>query len=168
LPRHRMPKRSSERTGQWLVPPPMSMLCGRASKNLFDEPKGELGERERVGQEMGITTFLARACWQHDGRPWPHHQPPVTAISRINASGDLVGCRPGRQVRITRRATPHSHDIRIPEGGPLWSCACHGKRQPLSAAAAILAAGLDASRQKGGSPARRLDSTVYGRWTNTP
>jgi glutamate---methylamine ligase len=144
------------------MPKPFASLTGngchthvslwKGGKNLFDDPKGELGVA-KLGYQ-----FLA-GILAHGAGLAAITNPMVNSYKRINAPVTLSGATWSPNT-ITYTGNNRTHMIRIPEAGRFEFRLPDGSANPYLLQAAILAAGLDGIAGKK-DPGKRLDINMY-------
>jgi glutamate---methylamine ligase len=146
------------------MPKPFSNLTGNGchahvslwdktgKKNLFDDPKGELG--------------LAALAYQFLGGILAHAEPltalfnpTVNSYKRINAGITLSGATWSPNA-VTYGGNNRTHMVRIPEPGRFELRLMDGAANPYLLQAGVLAAGLDGVAAKR-DPGKRLDVNMY-------
>jgi len=144
------------------MPKPFATLTGngchthvslwKGGKNLFDDPKGEMGV-SKLGYQ-----FLA-GLLDHGTGLAAITNPMVNSYKRINAPVTLSGATWSPNT-ITYTGNNRTHMIRIPEAGRFEFRLPDGSANPYLLQAAILAAGLDGIAGKK-DPGKRLDINMY-------
>ncbi len=144
------------------MPKPFASLTGngchthvslwKSGKNLFDDPKGELGV-----SQLGYQ-FLA-GILDHGTSLAAITNPMVNSYKRINAPVTLSGATWSPNT-VTYTGNNRTHMIRIPEAGRFEFRLPDGSANPYLLQAAILAAGLDGIAGKK-DPGKRLDINMY-------
>jgi glutamine synthetase type III len=124
----------------------------KGGKNLFDDPKGELGV-SKLGYNF-LAGLLANAPALA-----AISNPTVNSYKRINAPVTLSGATWSPNT-ITYTGNNRTHMIRIPEAGRFELRLPDGSANPYLLQAAILAAGLDGIARKA-DPGKRLDINMY-------
>jgi len=124
----------------------------KGNKNLFDDPKGELGV-SKLGYSF-LAGLLANAPALA-----AITNPTVNSYKRINAPMTLSGATWSPNT-ITYTGNNRTHMIRIPEAGRFELRLPDGSANPYLLQAAILAAGLDGIAEKR-EPGKRLDINMY-------
>ncbi|MFC3692464.1 type III glutamate--ammonia ligase [Chenggangzhangella methanolivorans] len=121
-------------------------------KNLFEDPKGELGVSELgyhfIGGLMHNTDAICALT-----------NPTVNSYKRINAPRTTSGATWAPN-SITYTGNNRTHMIRIPDAGRFEFRLGDGAANPYLLQAAILAAGLDGMDNKR-DPGKRLDINMY-------
>jgi glutamine synthetase len=128
----------------------VSLWSGR--KNLFADPKGELGVSELAYQFIGGLINSADAMCAITN-------PTVNSYKRINAPRTLSGATWAPNT-VTYTGNNRTHMVRIPEAGRFEFRLPDGSANPYLLQAAIGVAGLDGIKQKR-SPGKRLDINMY-------
>jgi glutamine synthetase type III len=121
-------------------------------KNLFEDPKGELGVSELAYQFIGGLINSADAMCAITN-------PTVNSYKRINAPRTLSGATWAPNT-VTYTGNNRTHMVRIPEAGRFEFRLPDGSANPYLLQAAISVAGLDGIKQKR-SPGKRLDINMY-------
>jgi glutamine synthetase len=144
------------------MPKPFANLTGngchthvsvwKGKKNLFDDPKGELGLATLGYQFLAGILANAEALTAISN-------PNVNSYKRINAPVTLSGATWSPNT-ITYTGNNRTHMIRIPEPGRFEFRLPDGSANPYLLQAAILAAGLDGIAGKK-DPGKRLDINMY-------
>jgi len=144
------------------MPKPFSNLTGSGchthvslwsgKKNLFEDPKGELGVSELAYQFIGGLINSADAMCAITN-------PTVNSYKRINAPRTLSGATWAPNT-VTYTGNNRTHMVRIPEAGRFEFRLPDGAANPYLLQAAIGVAGLDGIKQKR-SPGKRLDINMY-------
>jgi glutamate---methylamine ligase len=144
------------------MPKPFANLTGngchthvsvwKGKKNLFDDPKGELGLAGLGYQFLAGILANAEALAAISN-------PNVNSYKRINAPVTLSGATWSPNT-ITYTGNNRTHMIRIPEPGRFEFRLPDGSANPYLLQAAILAAGLDGIAGKK-DPGKRLDINMY-------
>jgi glutamine synthetase type III len=144
------------------MPKPFSNLTGngchahvslwQGKKNLFQDPKGELGV-SRLGY-----SFLGGVI--HNAEPLcALLNPTVNSYKRINAPRTVSGATWSPNT-VTYAGNNRTHMIRIPESGRFELRLGDGAANPYLLQAGILVAGLDGIDSKR-DPGKRLDINMY-------
>jgi glutamine synthetase len=144
-----MPKPFAELTGNGCH---THVSLWKGNKNLFDDPKGELGV-SKLGYSF-LAGLLANAPALAAVT-----NPTVNSYKRINAPVTLSGATWSPNT-ITYTGNNRTHMIRIPEPGRFELRLPDGSANPYLLQAAILAAGLDGIAGKK-DPGKRLDINMY-------
>src|SRR5580698_9777084 len=144
-----MPKPFAELTGNGCH---THVSLWKGAKNLFDDPKGELGV-----SKLGYN-FLA-GLLAHAPALAAITNPTVNSYKRINAPVTLSGATWSPNT-ITYTGNNRTHMIRIPEPGRFELRLPDGAANPYLLQAAILTAGLDGIANKR-DPGKRLDINMY-------
>ena len=121
-------------------------------KNLFFDPKGELGNSKMAYKFLGGILHSAEALCAF-------FNPTVNSYKRINAPVTQSGATWAPNT-ITYGGNNRTHMIRIPEPGRIELRLLDGAVNPYLGAAGILAAGLDGIANKR-DPGKRLDIDMY-------
>jgi glutamine synthetase type III len=121
-------------------------------KNLFEDPKGELGVSELAYQFIGGLINSADAMCAITN-------PTVNSYKRINAPRTLSGATWAPNT-VTYTGNNRTHMVRIPDAGRFEFRLPDGSANPYLLQAAIGVAGLDGIKQKR-SPGKRLDINMY-------
>jgi len=144
------------------MPKPFSNLTGngchahvslwQGKKNLFQDPKGELGV-----SKLGYS-FLGGVI--HNAEPLcALLNPTVNSYKRINAPRTVSGATWSPNT-VTYAGNNRTHMIRIPESGRFELRLGDGAANPYLLQAGILVAGLDGIGSKR-DPGKRLDINMY-------
>ena len=144
------------------MPKPFSNLTGNGchahvslwdgKKNLFQDPKGELGLAK-----LGYS-FIGGVI--HNAEPLcALLNPTVNSYKRINAPRTVSGATWSPNT-VTYAGNNRTHMIRIPESGRFELRLADGAANPYLLQAGILAAGLDGIVNKR-DPGKRLDINMY-------
>jgi glutamine synthetase type III len=144
------------------MPKPFANLTGsgchthvslwNGKKNLFEDPKGELGVSELAYQFIGGLINAADAMCAITN-------PTVNSYKRINAPRTLSGATWAPNT-VTYTGNNRTHMVRIPEAGRFEFRLPDGSANPYLLQAAIGVAGLDGIAQRR-SPGKRLDINMY-------
>jgi glutamine synthetase len=145
------------------MPKPFSNLTGNGchvhvslwkgkGKNVFSDPKGELGLSREAYQFIGGVMHSADALCAITN-------PVVNSYKRINAAVTTSGSTWAPNT-VTYTGNNRTHMIRIPDAGRFEFRLADGAANPYLLQAAILAAGLDGIRNKR-DPGERLDINMY-------
>jgi len=129
-----------------------SLWSTKGSKNLFDDPKGELGLSQTAYHFIGGVMHSAEALCAIAN-------PTVNSYKRINAPPTLSGATWSPNT-VTYAGNNRTHMIRIPDAGRFELRLADGAANPYLLQAAVLAAGLDGIRGKR-DPGKRLDINMY-------
>ena len=121
-------------------------------KNLFSDPKGELGVSELGYNFMG-------GLMAHGTALTAISNPTVNSYKRINAPDTLSGATWSPNT-LTYGGNNRTHMIRIPDPGRFELRLADGAANPYLYPAAVLAAGLDGMERKL-DPGKRLDIDMY-------
>jgi glutamine synthetase len=124
----------------------------KGSKNLFEDPKGELGVA-KLGYNFigGVIEHADALCALLN--------PTVNSYKRINAPRTTSGATWAPNT-VTYSGNNRTHMIRIPEPGRFEMRLADGSTNPYLLQAGILAAGLDGIKGKK-NPGKRLDINMY-------
>ena len=128
----------------------VSLWKGR--KNLFEDPKGELGLAPLAYQFIGGVIHNAEALCALTN-------PTVNSYKRINAPVTLSGATWSPNT-VTYTGNNRTHMIRIPEPGRFEFRLPDGAVNPYLLQAALLVAGLDGIDNRR-DPGKRLDINMY-------
>ncbi len=123
-----------------------------ASKNLFEDPKGELGLSALAYEFLGGLIHSADSLAAITN-------PTVNSYKRINAPVTLSGATWSPNT-VTYTGNNRTHMVRIPEPGRFELRLADGSTNPYLLQAGILAAGLDGIKNKR-DPGKRLDINMY-------
>ncbi|MFZ4808185.1 MAG: type III glutamate--ammonia ligase [Hyphomicrobiaceae bacterium] len=144
------------------MPKPFMQLTGNGchahvsvwsgGRNVFDDPKGELGLSKEAYQFIGGMIHSADSLAAITN-------PTVNSYKRINAPRTTSGATWSPNT-VTYGGNNRTHMIRIPEAGRFEFRLADGAANPYLMQAAILAAGLDGLRNQR-DPGRRLDIDMY-------
>ena len=146
------------------MPKPFSNLTGNGchmhvsvwdkagKKNLFSDPKGELGISKLGYQFLGGMMAHAQALCAITN-------PTVNSYKRINAPRTTSGAT-WSPSSITYGGNNRTHMVRIPDAGRFEFRLADGAANPYLMPAAVLAAGLDGIANKT-DPGKRLDIDMY-------
>src|SRR5207247_8883651 len=129
-----------------------SLWSTKAKKNVFDDPKGELGLSRIAYHFVGGVMHSAQALCAITN-------PTVNSYKRINAPVTASGATWAPNM-VTYSGNNRTHMIRIPEAGRFELRLADGATNPYAMQAAILAAGLDGI-QSNRNPGKRLDINMY-------
>src|SRR5882757_617947 len=121
-------------------------------RNLFDDPKGELGVSALGYSFLGGIVHSADALAAL-------LNPTVNSYKRINAPTTLSGAS-WSPSSVTYSGNNRTHMIRIPEAGRFEIRLADGAANPYTMQAALLAAGLDGIQGRR-DPGKRLDINMY-------
>ena len=121
-------------------------------KNLFLDPKGELGNSKLAYNFLGGILHNAEAMCAF-------LNPTVNSYKRINAPVTLSGATWSPNT-VTYGGNNRTHMVRIPDPGRFELRLMDGAVNPYLGAAAVLAAGLDGIANKR-DPGKRLDIDMY-------
>jgi glutamine synthetase len=124
----------------------------RDGRNLFDDPKGELGVSPLGYQFLGGVVHSADALAAL-------LNPTINSYKRINAPATLSGAS-WSPSSVTWSGNNRTHMIRIPEPGRFELRLADGAANPYLLQAGILAAGLDGI-DNARDPGKRLDINMY-------
>ncbi len=146
------------------MPKPFSNLTGNGchmhvsvwdkagKKNLFSDPKGELGISKLGYQFLGGMMAHAQALCAITN-------PTVNSYKRINAPRTTSGAT-WSPSSITYGGNNRTHMVRIPDAGRFEFRLADGAANPYLMPAAVLAAGMDGIANKT-DPGKRLDIDMY-------
>ena len=146
-----MPKPFMELTGNGCHAH-VSLWNAAGDKNLFHDPKGELGLSALAYQFLGGILHSGEALTAL-------FTPTVNSFKRINAAPTLSGATWSPN-SITYGGNNRTHMVRIPEPGRFEIRLLDGAANPYLLQAGILAAGLDGIANKR-DPGKRLDIDMY-------
>ncbi|MFZ0729411.1 MAG: type III glutamate--ammonia ligase [Methylovirgula sp.] len=121
-------------------------------KNVFADPKGELGVSKLGYQFLGGILANAEALSAITN-------PMVNSYKRINAPVTLSGATWSPNT-VTYTGNNRTHMVRIPEEGRFELRLADGSANPYLLHAAVLAAGLDGIKNAN-DPGKRLDINMY-------
>ena len=121
-------------------------------KNLFLDPKGELGNSKLAYNFLGGILHNAEAMCAF-------LNPTVNSYKRINAPVTLSGATWSPNT-VTYGGNNRTHMVRIPDPGRFELRLMDGAVNPYLGAAVVLAAGLDGIANKR-DPGKRLDIDMY-------
>jgi glutamine synthetase len=121
-------------------------------KNLFLDPKGELGQSRLAYHFLGGVLHHADALCAF-------FNPTVNSYKRINAPVTLSGATWAPNA-VTYGGNNRTHMIRIPEAGRFEHRLMDGAVNPYLGQAGVLAAGLDGIKNKR-DPGKRVDLDMY-------
>ena len=124
----------------------------KGKKNLFEDPKGELGLAPLAYQFIGGIIHNAEALCALTN-------PTVNSYKRINAPVTLSGATWSPNT-VTYTGNNRTHMIRIPEPGRFEFRLPDGAVNPYLLQAGLLASGLDGIAN-GRDPGKRLDINMY-------
>jgi glutamine synthetase len=124
----------------------------KGNKNLFEDPKGELGVA-KLGYHFlgGVIEHADALCALLN--------PTVNSYKRINAPRTTSGATWAPNT-VTYSGNNRTHMVRIPEPGRFEVRLADGSTNPYLLQAGILAAGLDGMKGKK-NPGKRLDVNMY-------
>jgi glutamine synthetase len=124
----------------------------KGNKNLFEDPKGELGVA-KLGYHFlgGVIEHADALCALLN--------PTVNSYKRINAPRTTSGATWAPNT-VTYSGNNRTHMVRIPEPGRFEVRLADGSTNPYLLQAGILAAGLDGMKGKK-NPGKRLDINMY-------
>jgi glutamine synthetase type III len=146
------------------MPKPFSNLTGNGAhahisfwdmsgkKNLFSDPKGELGLSKLAYQVLGGIQHNADALCSF-------FNPTVNSYKRINAPRTVSGATWAPNT-ITWTGNNRTHMIRVPDEGRFELRLADGATNPYLLQAGIVASGLDGIDNKR-DPGKRLDINMY-------
>ena len=130
----------------------VSLWDAAGRRNLFDDPKGELGLSPLAYRFLG-------GVLQHAGDLCALFAPTVNSYKRLNAPNTRSGATWSPNT-ITYGGNNRTHMVRIPEAGRFELRLMDAAVNPYLGQAAILAAGLDGIATER-DPGRRLDVDMY-------
>ena len=130
----------------------ISLWSTKTKKNVFEDPKGELGLSQAAYHFIGGVIHSADALCAISN-------PTVNSYKRINAPPTLSGATWSPNT-VTYAGNNRTHMIRIPEPGRFEFRLADGATNPYLLQAAILVAGLDGIRNKR-DPGKRYDINMY-------
>jgi glutamine synthetase type III len=122
------------------------------TKNVFDDPKGELGLSKEAYSFIGGVMHSADALCAITN-------PTVNSYKRINAPATLSGATWSPN-SVTYTGNNRTHMIRIPDSGRFELRLADGAANPYLLQAGVLAAGLDGLANER-NPGKRLDINMY-------
>ncbi|MBI2253550.1 MAG: type III glutamate--ammonia ligase [Proteobacteria bacterium] len=146
------------------MPKPFSNLTGNGAhahisfwdmsgkKNLFSDPKGDLGLSKLAYQVLGGIQHNADALCSF-------FNPTVNSYKRINAPRTVSGATWAPNT-ITWTGNNRTHMIRVPDEGRFELRLADGSTNPYLLQAGIVASGLDGIDNKR-DPGKRLDINMY-------
>lgn len=146
-----MPKPFSNLTGNGCHAH-VSVWDAAGKKNLFSDPKGELGLSSLAYHFLGGILHSAESLCSI-------FNPTINSYKRLNASMTLSGSTWAPNT-VTFGGNNRTHMIRIPDPGRFELRLMDGATNPYLSAAATLAAGLDGIANKR-DPGKRLDINMY-------
>jgi hypothetical protein len=126
-------------------------VVGKTGKNLFADANGELG--------LSRSPIISSAASCIRRRAVRHHQSDGEFLQAHQRAADIVGRDLVPEHGHLRRQQPHPHDPHS-RRRPLRAPPRRRRRQPVSAAGALLVAGLDGIKNKR-DPGKRLDIDMY-------
>ena len=129
-----------------------SLWSTKGERNLFHDPKGDLGLSQTAYHFIGGIMHSATALCAITN-------PTVNSYKRINAPVTLSGATWAPNT-ITYSGNNRTHMIRIPEPGRFELRLADGAANPYLLQAAVLVAGLDGIRNKR-DPGKRCDFNMY-------
>ncbi len=129
-----------------------SLWSTKTGKNLFADPKGDLGLSQTAYHFIGGVMHSAEALCAITN-------PTVNSYKRINAPRTLSGATWSPNT-VTYAGNNRTHMIRIPDAGRFELRLADGAANPYLLQAALLAAGLDGIRNRR-DPGKRLDIDMY-------
>jgi glutamate---methylamine ligase len=130
----------------------VSLWSTKTKKNLFEDPKGELGLSPLAYHFIGGVIHSAEAICALSN-------PTVNSYKRINAPPTLSGATWSPNT-VTYAGNNRTHMIRIPEPGRFEFRLPDGAANPYLLQAALLVAGLDGIKNKR-DPGKRQDINMY-------
>jgi len=122
------------------------------AKNLFHDPKGELGLSKLAYQFLGGVVHSAEALCAL-------FNPTVNSYKRINAPVTTSGATWSPNA-VTYGGNNRTHMVRIPDAGRFELRLADGAANPYLLQAGLLAAGLDGVAE-GRDPGKRVDLNMY-------
>lgn len=146
-----MPKPFSNLTGSGCHAH-VSLWSTKTGKNLFTDPKGELGLSKLAYSFIGGVMHSAEGLCAITN-------PTVNSYKRINAPVTLSGATWSPNT-VTYSGNNRTHMIRIPDSGRFEFRLADGAANPYLMQAGLLAAGLDGI-ENGRDPGKRLDINMY-------
>ena len=130
----------------------VSIWDSTGKRNLFHDPKGELGLSKLAYQFLGgIIHSAEELCALFN--------PTVNSFKRINAPVTLSGATWSPNT-VTYGGNNRTHMVRIPDAGRFELRLMDGAANPYLMQAGVLAAGLDGVANKR-DPGKRLDINMY-------
>jgi glutamine synthetase len=129
-----------------------SLWSTKTNKNVFDDPKGELGLSRTAYYFVGGVMHSAEALCAITN-------PTVNSYKRINAPVTLSGATWAPNM-VTYSGNNRTHMIRIPEAGRFELRLADGAANPYLLPAALLVTGLDGIKNKR-DPGNRSDVNMY-------
>src|ERR1700756_3393414 len=129
-----------------------SLWSTKAKKNVFDDPKDELGLSRIAYHFVGGVMHSAEALCAITN-------PTVNSYKRINAPVTASGATWAPNM-VTYSGNNRTHMIRIPEAGRFELRLADGAANPYLLQAALLVAGLDGIKNKR-HPGKRYDINMY-------
>jgi glutamine synthetase len=130
----------------------VSLWDAKGKRNLFHDPKGELGLSETAYQFLGGILHSAEALAAL-------FNPTVNSYKRIDAQVTLSGATWSPNA-ISYTGNNRTHMIRIPDKDRFELRLMDGAANPYLLQAGVLAAGVDGIEKKR-SPGKRLDINMY-------
>jgi glutamine synthetase len=130
----------------------VSLWDPKLERNLFDDPKGELGLSPLAYEFLGGVLHSAEALCAL-------FNPTVNSYKRINAPATASGATWSPNA-VTYGGNNRTHMVRIPEPGRFELRLMDGAANPYLIQAGVLAAGLDGLAAKR-DPGKRLDINMY-------
>jgi glutamine synthetase len=130
----------------------VSLWDAAGKKNLFLDPKGELGLSRLAYHFLGGVLHAADALTAL-------FNPTVNSYKRLNASITLSGATWSPNA-ISYAGNNRTHMVRIPDAGRFELRLMDGAANPYLLQAGVLLAGLDGIKNKR-DPGRRLDINMY-------
>ena len=152
-----MPKPFLDRTGNGCHTH-ISMWNIKGTKNLFHDPKDEMGMSDVSYQFLGGIIHNAPALCSI-------FNPTVNSYKRINAPSTLSGATWAPNT-VTYGGNNRTHMVRIPDEGRFELRLMDGAANPYLQQAGIIAAGLDGIANKR-DPGKRLDINMYTERNNS-
>lgn len=130
----------------------VSLWNSKGKKNLFDDPKGELGLSDLAYSFLGGIIHSAPALTAI-------FNPTVNSYKRINAPRTLSGATWSPN-SVSYGGNNRTHMVRIPDPGRFELRLMDGAANPYLMQAGVLAAGMDGVAN-GRDPGKRLDINMY-------
>jgi len=130
----------------------VSLWDAAGKKNLFLDPKGELGLSKLAYHFLGGVLYSADALTAL-------FNPTVNSYKRLNASITLSGATWSPNA-ISYAGNNRTHMVRIPDAGRFELRLMDGAANPYLLQAGVLLAGLDGIKNKR-DPGKRLDINMY-------
>ena len=130
----------------------LSLWSSKTGKNMFADPRGELGLSTTAYNFLGGIMHSADALTAITN-------PTVNSYKRLNAPPTLSGATWSPNT-ITYAGNNRTHMIRIPDAGRFELRLADGATNPYLLPASLLIAGLDGIKNKR-DPGKRLDIDMY-------